>query len=117
MPCWGAFFFSFPRIVGIHCLAFSPFYLTCFFFKGGRGPVAQTSNSYFVFSFFFFPSSSCAITYYLATHPEAQRKLHAELDEALGPCVCPNADLKASVNELKADVAPYDAVKALPYLE
>ncbi len=66
---------------------------------------------------YLFSSSLCAITYYLATHPEAQRKLHAELDEALGPCVCPNVDLKASVNELKADVAPYDAVKALPYLE
>jgi len=59
----------------------------------------------------------CAITYYLATHREIQRKLHAELDEALGPFVCLNMDQKASVNELKADVAPYDAVKALPYLE
>lgn len=47
-------------------------------------------------------SSSCGITYYLARYPETQRKLHAELDEALG---------------LEEGVISYESVKKLEYLE
>lgn len=48
-------------------------------------------------------SSSCAITYYLALYPEVQAKLQKELDEALS-----GAD---------DDVAYYEQVKRLPYLD
>ncbi|KAI9441682.1 cytochrome P450 monooxygenase pc-bph [Lactarius indigo] len=47
-------------------------------------------------------NSSCAITYYLASNPEVQKKLQNELDEALRGEEDP--------------VSPYDAVKNLPYL-
>lgn len=49
------------------------------------------------------PSTTCATTYYLARNPHLQAKLQAELDMAL-----------ASVD---SDVAPYEAVKDLPYLD
>jgi len=49
------------------------------------------------------PSSSCAITYYLALNPIAQSKLQEELDEALG-----NDD---------DPIAPSEIVKRLPYLD
>ena len=48
-------------------------------------------------------SSSCAITYYLALHPDAQAKLQKELDDALGTDDDP--------------VATFEQVKRLPYLE
>lgn len=48
-------------------------------------------------------SSSCAITYYLAANPDAQRKLQKELDDALQ-----NEDDSAS---------SYEVVKNLPYLD
>jgi cytochrome P450 len=51
-------------------------------------------------------SSSCAITYYLAKNPECQRKLQAELDEALGP-LDPGEDAATS----------FETVKKLPYLD
>jgi benzoate 4-monooxygenase len=51
----------------------------------------------------FYGSSSCAITYYLAQNPEAQRKLQKVLDEAVG--------LDDS------SVLSYDQVKAIPYLD
>lgn len=47
-------------------------------------------------------NSSCGITYYLSRHLEAQRKLQAELDGALG---------------LDEGVVLYETVKKLPYLE
>ena len=47
-----------------------------------------------------YSSTSCAITHYLCNNPAAQRKLQAELDEALG-------------DEL---VAPWAIIKSLPYL-
>jgi benzoate 4-monooxygenase len=50
-----------------------------------------------------FPSSSCAITYYLAQNPKAQAKLQKELDDAIGFDDSP--------------VLSYDQVKSLPYLE
>ena len=48
-------------------------------------------------------SSSCAITYHLAHNPEVQKKLHQELDEALGSEDDP--------------VSTYQQVKSLPYLQ
>lgn len=48
-------------------------------------------------------SSSCAITYYLAKHRRVQEKLQQELDEAL-----------AGEDD---EVAPFEQVKHLPYLE
>lgn len=48
-------------------------------------------------------NSTCAIIYYLAAHPEAQKKLQAELDEQLG-----TEDER---------VATGDQVKRLPYLD
>ncbi|KAF9225866.1 cytochrome P450 [Gyrodon lividus] len=48
-------------------------------------------------------NSSCAITYYLARHPDVQEKLQKELDEALG-----------AADEY---VSTYEQVKRLPYLE
>lgn len=48
-------------------------------------------------------SSSCAITYYLARHPQVQQKLQKELDNALA-----NDDEPAS---------NWETVKRLPYLE
>lgn len=48
-------------------------------------------------------NSSCAITYYLAKYPDAQRKLQQELDEALGSDDEP--------------VSTFDQVKRLPYLQ
>ncbi|PCH44238.1 cytochrome P450 [Wolfiporia cocos MD-104 SS10] len=48
-------------------------------------------------------NTSCATTYYIARDPRIQAKLQAELDEAL--------------NAINSDVAPYDAVKHLPYLD
>lgn len=51
----------------------------------------------------FVSSSSCAITYHLAHNPTVQRKLHRELDEALGHEDDP--------------VSTFDQVKKLPYLE
>ncbi|KAG6828596.1 hypothetical protein H0H92_007337 [Tricholoma furcatifolium] len=48
-------------------------------------------------------NSTCAIIYHLASHPEVQAKLHAELDEQLG-----SEDLLA---------ATADQVKRLPYLD
>ncbi|EIW78240.1 cytochrome P450 monooxygenase [Coniophora puteana RWD-64-598 SS2] len=48
-------------------------------------------------------NSSCAITYYLALHPEIQTKLQRELDDALGTDDDP--------------VSTFDAVKRLPYLD
>ena len=47
-------------------------------------------------------SASCGITYYLARHPDVQRKLQAELDEALG---------------LEEGVVSYESVKKLRYLD
>ncbi|KAF8499897.1 cytochrome P450 monooxygenase [Hysterangium stoloniferum] len=47
-------------------------------------------------------NSSCGITYYLARHPEKQRKLQAELDAALG---------------FEEGVIPYESVKRLTYLD
>lgn len=51
----------------------------------------------------FICSSSCAITYYLAKHQRVQEKLQQELDEAL-----------AGEDD---EVAPFERVKHLPYLE
>ena len=48
-------------------------------------------------------STTCATTYHIARNPRVQAKLQAELDTAL-----------ASVDSI---VAPYEAVKDLPYLE
>jgi len=48
-------------------------------------------------------SSSCAITYYLAANPDAQRKLQKELDEALQ-------------NEDDDSATSFEVVKNLPYL-
>nr|BAK09428.1 cytochrome P450 [Postia placenta] len=48
-------------------------------------------------------NSSCALTYHLARNPRVQAKLQAELDAAL--------------DGIDSDVAPYDAVKDLPYLD
>ncbi|QRV87850.1 cytochrome P450 family protein [Ceratobasidium sp. AG-Ba] len=50
-------------------------------------------------------NSSCAITYYLAANPRAQRALHAELDANL-----PRSSSTAS------PATTYDSVKSLPYL-
>ncbi|KZT59289.1 cytochrome P450 [Calocera cornea HHB12733] len=47
-------------------------------------------------------NSSCAITYWLARYPEAQRKLQKELDDALGE---------------DEELPTYEQVKRLPYLE
>ncbi|KAF8586633.1 cytochrome P450 monooxygenase pc-bph [Ramaria rubella] len=47
-------------------------------------------------------NSSCGVTYYLARYPQTQRKLHAELDEALG---------------LEEGVVSYETIKKLPYLD
>jgi len=47
-------------------------------------------------------NSSCAITYWLAKYPEAQRKLQKELDDALGD---------------DEELPTYEQVKRLPYLE
>jgi len=47
-------------------------------------------------------SSSCAITYYVASNPEVQKKLQTELDEAL-----------QGEDDI---VSSYEAVKNLPYL-
>lgn len=52
-------------------------------------------------------SSSCAITYYLASHPAVQQKLQRELDDALGAPDAGSEDAATS----------YDAVKHLPYLD
>ncbi|CEL59767.1 Benzoate 4-monooxygenase OS=Aspergillus niger GN=bphA PE=1 SV=1 [Rhizoctonia solani AG-1 IB] len=49
-------------------------------------------------------NSSCAITYYLATNPEKQRKLQAELDEHLSPTAMPTP------------ATSFEKVKSLPYL-
>ncbi|KAJ1308870.1 hypothetical protein OPQ81_004557 [Rhizoctonia solani] len=49
-------------------------------------------------------NSSCAITYYLATNPEKQHKLQAELDEHLSPTTMPTA------------ATSFEKVKSLPYL-
>ena len=49
------------------------------------------------------PSTTCATIYYLARDRRLQAKLQAELDEALA-CV-------------DSDIAPYDAVKDLPFLD
>lgn len=57
-------------------------------------------------------SSSSAITYHLASNPEVQRKLQAELDEALGP-----HSTASDTVSLENAVAPFDIVKSLPYLE
>ncbi|PCH44271.1 cytochrome P450 monooxygenase [Wolfiporia cocos MD-104 SS10] len=48
-------------------------------------------------------NTSCATTYYLARDQRVQAKLQAELDEAL--------------KSIDSAVAPYDAVKNLPYLD
>ncbi|KAF9820719.1 hypothetical protein IEO21_01162 [Rhodonia placenta] len=48
-------------------------------------------------------NSSCATTYHLARNPRIRAKLQAELDAAL--------------EGIDSDVAPYDAVKDLPYLD
>lgn len=48
-------------------------------------------------------SASCAITYYIARDPWIQAKLQAELDAAL--------------DGTGSEIAPYGAVKVLPYLE
>ncbi|CCM03251.1 uncharacterized protein FIBRA_05377 [Fibroporia radiculosa] len=48
-------------------------------------------------------NTSCAATFYLGRHLDAQAKLQAELDEAL--------------IDIDSDVAPYEAVKDLPYLD
>ncbi|KAG8737594.1 hypothetical protein FRC12_017082, partial [Ceratobasidium sp. 428] len=50
-------------------------------------------------------NSSCAITYYLAANPRAQRALQSELDASL-----PSAGSSVS------PATSYDAVKSLPYL-
>ncbi|KAF8319760.1 cytochrome P450 monooxygenase pc-bph [Clavulina sp. PMI_390] len=65
-------------------------------------------------------NSSCAISYYLAKTPAAQKKLQAELDEALGPFIIssPSATLPESdATHYETGVADSDAVKSLPYLE
>lgn len=49
-------------------------------------------------------SSSCAISYYLAANPYAQRKLQAELDEHLSPTT------------MSSPATSYEKVKSLPYL-
>lgn len=51
-------------------------------------------------------NSSCAITYYLASSPSAQAKLHEELSSALGPLS----------GHIDSDLPTYDQVKSLPYL-
>jgi hypothetical protein len=61
-------------------------------------------------------SSSCAITFYLALNLDAQRKLQAELDEAIGSITISNSEKNSAVDD-EAAVAPYDLVKSLPYLE
>lgn len=66
-------------------------------------------------------SSSCAISYYLATNPRAQAKLHAELDEALGPIIIgtpsPSSSDAHDSTHYETAVATFDVVKSLPYLE
>ncbi|KAG8708747.1 hypothetical protein FRC08_018728 [Ceratobasidium sp. 394] len=58
--------------------------------------------------------------YYLAANPNVQRKLQAELDEALGSARTAPPDIEASETAPLppwASVAQYADIKALPYLQ
>ena len=61
---------------------------------------------YFLLTDHHFLSSSCAITYYLAANPYAQKKLQADLDAAF-----PSSEIEAD------PVLPHEELKRLPYLE
>lgn len=56
-------------------------------------------------------NSSAAITHYLACHPDVQKKLQKELDDALGP---PTAD---SLEEADFTTGSWDQLKNLTYLQ
>jgi benzoate 4-monooxygenase len=76
-------------------------------------------NAQFV-DLFIVTSSSCARAYYLAANPEVQRKLQAELDDALGSVR--SAPSPAGTSGLPplppwASVAKYADIKSMPYLQ